>query len=215
MTKSNVDNSDRVVTLSTGKVVSITPAVRKLIDSCFVINGKGQDVSVATLKIIAPNHSNRDYALAHEVYQDTKNSLMVNPVPIPEHIHSIFSSCLRMMWASVCKHYGECINNMTTERARTEQAFKDEINRYLSEKEMMETELARLKKEIQDLRLQHEELAAANREKDKRLSELTTANAEFAGMYKVLKENYDMLTEWKKNPATYNGNKGSNKAEEI
>ena len=61
--------SEKTLTLSDGRDVSYTGTVREIVKSCHDMALKGMAVTVSTLKIVNPKHSNRDYtAPASEIF---------------------------------------------------------------------------------------------------------------------------------------------------
>ena len=173
------------VKLSDGREIPCSKTVMALLKTCYEIASRGMEVTAATLSIIAPSHSRRDYTAACEIYRDEVRVRQECSVPMPINVQELCNNSIRLAWGTLCRHWESQIESLKEshqkelETARKNHAFALDVNEKLeqqvkkldAEKTRMEdehqkfrdesqAEITRLKNETQDLKQERKRLSA-------------------------------------------------------
>ena len=116
-----------------GRQEHLSKTVRLILDKCRTIAGEGRLVNMSVLKIVCPNHSNRDYVRALDVFKDECRDLEETKVQIPQNVLNEFNGIadrdntmeenenLQLQLQNAGKKMLECTDKLN----RTEMAIAD------------------------------------------------------------------------------------------
>ena len=156
-----------------GRQEHLSKTVRLILDKCRTIAGEGRLVNMSVLKIVCPNHSNRDYVRALDVFKDECRDLEETKVQIPQNVLNEF-------------------NGITALR----EARADRDNT-MEENENLQLQLQNAGKKMLECtdKLNRTEMAIADKDHliERLKGELTALKAK----YDCLDQNYKRLTEWR------------------
>ena len=201
------------IKLSDGSEISCSKTVMALLKTCYEIASRGMEVTAATLSIIAPSHSKRDYTAACEIYRDEVRVRQECSVPMPVNVQEMCNNSIRLIWGTLCRHWESQIDSLKvshqkelkTSRKNHEFALdvndkleqqvkklEDEITRMEGEHQKFrnesQAETASLKNECQELKQERKRLSADYQDfRKSRDSETDRLKSD----YQKLKENSD------------------------
>ena len=194
----NINMSD-VIKLSDGREIAYSKTVRDLVKTCHEIAAKGLDVSASTLKIVAPNHSKRDYSAACDIYRDEVKVRMECSVPMPPNIQELCNNSIRLIWGTVNRHWEAQIANLKEfhqkelENFRKNQEFVHNVNDDLTlQVKNLESEQVRMEAENQKFR---DESQAETARLKNECQELKQEKIRLAEDYQDFKESKNSETE--------------------
>ena len=100
------------IKLSDGREISCSKTVMALLKTCYEIASRGMEVTAATLSIIAPSHSRRDYTADCEIYRDEVRVRQECSVPMPINVQELCNNSIRLAWGTLCRHWESQIENL-------------------------------------------------------------------------------------------------------
>ena len=187
--------SEKTLTLSDGRDVSYTGTVREIVKSCHDMALKGMAVTVSTLKIVNPKHSNRDYTAAIEIYQDEIRTMRNCSSPMPPSVRDLCNESIALMWGIVNRHHKDLLDGLQAtykkeaDDARAAQSIAIQANNELTaEIEELNSKLASLRADVESL-----ETVKANMATD--LIKQQAETDKYRQMYEGLKACLANLTE--------------------
>lgn len=187
--------SEKTLKLSDGRDVSYTGTVREIVKSCHDMALKGMAVTVSTLKIVNPKHSNRDYTAAIEIYQDEIRTMRNCSSPMPPSVRDLCNESIALMWGIVNRHHKDLLDGLQAtykkeaDDARAAQSIAIQANNDLTaEIEELNSKLASLRADVESL-----ETVKANMATD--LIKQQAETDKYRQMYEGLKACLANLTE--------------------
>ena len=161
-----------------GRQEHLSKTVRLILDKCRTIAGEGRLVNMSVLKIVCPNHSNRDYVRALDVFKDECRDLEETKVQIPQNVLNEF-------------------NGMKNEQITALREARADRDNTMEENENLQLQLQNAGKKMLECtdKLNRTEMAIADKDHliERLKGELTALKAK----YDCLDQNYKRLTEWR------------------
>ena len=147
------------IKLSDGREISCSKTVMALLKTCYEIASRGMEVTAATLSIIAPSHSKRDYTAACEIYRDEVRVRQECSVPMPVNVQEMCNNSIRLIWGTLCRHWESQIDSLKVshqkelETSRKNHEFALDVNDKLEQQvKKLEDEITRMEGEHQKFR---------------------------------------------------------------
>ena len=147
------------IKLSDGREISCSKTVMALLKTCYEIASRGMEVTAATLSIIAPSHSKRDYTAACEIYRDEVRVRQECSVPMPVNVQEMCNNSIRLIWGTLCRHWESQIDSLKVshqkelETSRKNHEFALDVNGKLEQQvKKLEDEITRMEGEHQKFR---------------------------------------------------------------
>ena len=147
------------IKLSDGREISCSKTVMALLKTCYEIASRGMEVTAATLSIIAPSHSKRDYTAACEIYRDEVRVRQECSVPMPVNVQEMCNNSIRLIWGTLCRHWESQIDSLKVshqkelETSRKNHEFALDVNEKLEQQvKKLEAEKTRMEGEHQKFR---------------------------------------------------------------
>jgi chromosome segregation ATPase len=175
----------------------ISKVIESLLGTCRTLYNSGKDVNHTTLKFYNPNHSNRDYVKALEIFNDEIASMEECPVKIPESSLNIFNNLVQRLWSElyhqseirIAKVKEDCERKLSELRDARDKAY-DELDTKNEENKLKDEQIKTLTEEISGIKAMEHEY----QEEIQRLTnELTIANVKI----ETLNESVQRLTDWR------------------
>ena len=167
----------------------ISKVIESLLGTCRTLYNSGKDVNHTTLKFYNPNHSNRDYVKALEIFNDEIASMEECPVvKIPESSLNIFNNLVQRLWSElyhqseirIAKVKEDCERKLSELRDARDKAY-DELDTKNEENKLKDEQIKTLTEEISSIKA----IRLTN--------ELTIANVKI----ETLNESVQRLTDWR------------------
>ena len=169
--------------------------VDALVELCRNIHMAGYIPNLSLLKLRSPNHSNRDYVRALEIFQDELGELDRSSSDIPDDCRHYCDATIKRMWS--------VLEMKSNERVRqAEESCKINVEEARHSRMLMENELEELKKEAevssQAIAKLKAELEQSHGREEEYKARLQQANAELnssRSQLEVMQKNYSALAD--------------------
>jgi chromosome segregation ATPase len=181
----------------TGRQEHLSKTVRLILDKCRTIAGEGRLVNMSVLKIVCPNHSNRDYVRALDVFKDECRDLEETKVQIPQNVLNEFNGIIRRIWNRMVDEGEKRITILKNEQITALREARADRDNTMEENENLQLQLQNAGKKMLECtdKLNRTEMAIADKDHliERLKGELTALKAK----YDCLDQNYKRLTEWR------------------
>lgn len=177
-------------------LTTTSKVVANILNTCREMYNQGKLVNLSTLKITNPNHSNRDYVKALEIFNAEIIDLETCSVPLPDDYINSVTNMVKRIWTTLVRdneqrfteYKKKCESELDEVRAHRDQIW-DENDKLKETLNLQKTLTDNQAENIKRLESNVEELRQKLREKSSLLSTLQ-------GQYDVLKKNFERVTEW-------------------
>ena len=147
--------------------------------------------------IVCPNHSNRDYVRALDVFKDECRDLEETKVQIPQNVLNEFNGIIRRIWNRMVDEGEKRITILKNEQITALREARADRDNTMEENENLQLQLQNAGKKMLECtdKLNRTEMAIADKDHliERLKGELTALKAK----YDCLDQNYKRLTEWR------------------
>ena len=113
----------------------LSSTIQLLLSKAEEMGEKGLKVSFASLKDFEPNHSDRDYCKAADIFNDRKSKLKNCVIPLDKLVKGKSDKLISQMWALVCDYFmirekqikDECDNKVKEARDSRDVALEEVV----------------------------------------------------------------------------------------
>lgn len=175
----------------------ISKTVRMLLDKCRNIASEGKLVNFSVLKIICPNHSNRDYIRALDIFKDECRDLEETKVKIPQNALNEFNGIIRRIWNRLVDENEKRINELKNEQIIAVREARADRDKTMEENENLQLKLQKASEKMLECtdKLNRTEMIISD--KDHLIGRLKEELTALKSKYECLEQSYNKLTEWK------------------
>lgn len=179
------------------KQVKPSKVVSLLVNTCRRLHAQGIDVNGSLLKIHKPNHSNRDYTAALDLFNDELRMLTECSVPLPEDSREYFDMTIKSMWTNLVNTYEARIKKLKDEHESALFDARKARDSVVDENEELKATLEKRDEIISVMRKNEEEGKRKELQNQSKIRNLETEVTSLKAKLETVQQNYDKLTGWK------------------
>ena len=179
------------------KQIKPSKVVSLLVSTCRKLHAQGIAVNSSQLKIHKPNHSNRDYTAALDIFNDEIRMMTECSVPIPDDSREYFDMTVKSMWTNLVNTYEARIKKLKDEHESALFDARKARDSVVDENEDFKVALEKRDEIISVMKKNAEESERKELQTQSTIRNLESEVATLKAKLETVQQNYDRLTDWK------------------